>query len=150
MTVFESHQKCKDFIPSCISSRITFFILQATTAACNSILGTVRIFSWIGARRDLLMIKEHLVSFPSLYLKYATAPSANVDASVKICSSASVLLFNPYHRGIWIACQHCNFFFRNKNLCFKFVGISLSQSIFVIFCNIIQSQDFELSVSVPV
>ena len=67
--LFESHQKCTDFIANFISSRITFFILQATTATCNSNLGTVRVFSLIGARRDLLMIKEHLVSFPSLYLE---------------------------------------------------------------------------------
>ena len=74
MIVFESHQKCTNFIPNFISSRITFFILQAMTAACNSNLGTVRVFSLIEARQDLLMIKEHLVSFPSLYLKHATAP----------------------------------------------------------------------------
>ena len=130
MIVFGLHQKCSDFIPNFTSSKITFFILQVTTAACNSNLDTVRAFSMVGARQDLLIIKEHLISFPPLNLKYATAPSANIDASVKICSSASVLLFNPFHRRIWIASQDYHFSFHNKNLCFKSVRILLSQSVF--------------------
>ena len=50
MTVFGLHQKCSDFIPNITSSKITFFIQQVTTAACNSNLHTVRAFSMVGAR----------------------------------------------------------------------------------------------------
>ena len=71
MIVFGLHQKFSDFIHNFTSSKITFFILQVTTAACNSNLDTVRAFSMVGARQDLLIIKEHLLSFPPLNLKYA-------------------------------------------------------------------------------
>ena len=51
MTVFGLHQKCSDFIPNFTSSKITFFIQQVTTAACNSNLHTVRAFPWLGLDR---------------------------------------------------------------------------------------------------
>lgn len=139
MTVFESPRKCTNFT----LSMVTLFILQAMATVCNSNLSTVSDFflSWGFMGFTDSKRASGIVSFGVSELPYRTMSKFRWISKYTY-SSASVLLFNLYHRGIWIAYQDCNFSIHDKSLCFKSLSISLLYPIFIL-------KDFPLTISVP-